>query len=208
MGAGDPFRMGGGQSRSRLESVWMAQQAAPGTGRRPAAVLVPIYRGPTGPALILIRRTPGGLHSSQIAFPGGRPEPGDRNLEATALREAEEELGISPRLVTVGGTLPVVETVVSNYVIYPFVGWLKARPVMKPQESEVSAILDVPLQLLMGEPVEEWWELPAPETGEIRRRLVRFFPWGEDRIWGATQRMIESLVLAIRAGELDVNARI
>ena len=186
----------------------MAQQVAPGPGRRPAAVLIPIYRGPAGPALILIRRTPGGLHSGQIAFPGGRPEPGDRSLEATALREAEEELGIDPQLVTIGGTLPVVETIVSNYVIYPFVGWLTARPVMKAQESEVAAILDVPLESLMGEPVEEWWEMPAQGTGEIRRRLVRFFPWGEDRIWGATQRMIESLVVAIRAGDLDVNARI
>lgn len=174
--------------------------------RRPAAVLIPIYEGPDGPTLILFRRVPGGLHSGQVAFPGGRPEPVDRDLQETALRETEEELGIPRGAVTIAGRLPVVETVVSNYAIHPFVGRLAARPAMVPQTSEVAAILEVPLAALMETPREEWWELPVIEngvaTGASRRRLVRFWPWGEDRIWGATQRMIESLVAAVREGRV------
>ena len=173
-------------------------------GRRPAAVLAPIYDGPDGPTLILFRRTPGGLHSGQVAFPGGRPEPGDRDLEETALREAEEELGIPRAMVRVIGRLPVVETQVSNYAITCFVGRLSARPEMRAQESEVAAILEVPLAALMGTPVEEWWELPAVDATGPRRRLVRFFSWGEDRIWGATQRMIEYLVEALREGSIQL----
>lgn len=173
-------------------------------GRRPAAVLAPIYDGPEGPTLILFRRTSGGPHSGQVAFPGGRPEPGDRDLEETALRETEEELGIRRELVRVIGKLPVVETMVSNFAIHAFVGRLGERPEMRRQESEVATILEVPLSALMEAPKEEWWELPAVEGTGPERRLVRFFSWGEDRIWGATQRMIEYLVEALRAGELTL----
>ena len=173
-------------------------------GRRPAAVLAPIYDGPEGPTLILFRRTPGGLHSGQVAFPGGRPEPGDRDLEETALREAEEELGIPRSLVRVIGRLPVVETQVSNYAIHAFVGRLSARPDIRPQVSEVAAVLEVPLSALMATPAEEWWDLPAVDATGTRRRRVQFFTWGEDRIWGATQRMIEHLVEAVRDGRLTL----
>jgi 8-oxo-dGTP pyrophosphatase MutT (NUDIX family) len=173
-------------------------------GRRPAAVLVPIYDGPEGPTLILFRRTPGGPHSGQVAFPGGRPEPGDRDLLATALREAQEELGIDPAQVTVIGELPVVETNVSNFAIYAFVGRLRLRPVIRPQASEVAVVLDVPLATFLGEPVEEWWELPGQDGMGVRRLLVRFYPWGEDRIWGATARMIGHLVEAIREGRMQM----
>jgi 8-oxo-dGTP pyrophosphatase MutT (NUDIX family) len=170
--------------------------------RRPAAVLAPIYDGPQGPTLILIRRTAGGAHSGQVAFPGGRPEPIDRNLQDTALREANEELGIRAEDVRLLGALPVVETMVSNYVIHPFVGRMQGRPQLVPHDAEVAAVLDVPLSL-MSAPVEEWWDLPSANgDGQIRRRLVRYYLWGEDRIWGATQRMIEELVGAVRRGEL------
>lgn len=171
-------------------------------GRRPAAVLVPIYDTPSGPTLILIRRTPLGLHSGQIAFPGGRPEPGDCSLEDTALREAEEELAIPRRIVRVIGRLPVVETIVSNYAIHPYVSRLSRRPAMRRQETEVAAILDVPLDVLRRPPDEEEWELPEPDGSGLRRRRVRFYPWGDDKIWGATQRIIQSLVEAIDSGSL------
>jgi 8-oxo-dGTP pyrophosphatase MutT (NUDIX family) len=171
-------------------------------GRRPAAVLIPIYDGPAGPTLILIRRTPGGVHSGQVAFPGGRPEPEDAGLEQTALREAREELGINPAAVRIVGRLPVVETMVSNFAIHAFVGRLKGRPAMVPQWSEVAAVLDVPLAALLAAPCEEWWELPAADASGTRRRLVRYYPWGDDKIWGATERMIEHLTAAIKAGAL------
>ncbi len=179
----------------------------PVADRRLAAVLVPVYAGLRGPTLILIRRTLSVSHAGQVAFPGGRPEPGDADLMQTALREAREEIGLDPSTVQVIARLPVVETLVSNYAIHPFVGKLPARPAMRPQDTEVAAILEVPLEALLapGLPIEEQWLLPAPgDSRSATLRPVRYFPWGEDRIWGATARIIEHLLAAVRRGELPL----
>ena len=210
-----------------------AAVAAPGPytpGRRPAGVLVPVYDGPRGATLLLIRRTAGGLHGGQVAFPGGRPEPGDATLLGTALREAYEEVGIEPAAVEVVGVLPVVETLTSNFAIFAYVGRLPERPRLRLQASEVAAVLDVPLADLLapGLPVEEVWEFSrgrdqalAPAAGGRRtagarpegaagesgavRRPVRYFPWGEDKIWGATARIVEHLLAALRTGTLRLS---
>lgn len=192
--------------------------------RRLAAVLAAIYDGPEGPTLLLIRRSMTTNHPGQVGFPGGRPEPEDSGLRDTALREAREELGIDPADVTIVGALPVVETTVSNFAIHPFVGRLRARPAVRMQVGEVAAVLDVPLAALMvpGLPIEEVWELPAPNergaanpasvtgaglpgspAGLIRRR-VRYFPWGEDKIWGATGHIIENLLVALSSGAIVI----
>jgi 8-oxo-dGTP pyrophosphatase MutT (NUDIX family) len=171
---------------------------------------VPVYDGPGGPTLLFIRRTSGGRHSGQVAFPGGRPEPGDAGPVATALREAQEELGIDPALVRVVGLLPTVETLTSNFAITPVVGRLAGRPPLRRQAREVAAVLDVPLAALLspGLPLEEEWPLPLPgepasrTAGPGQTRRIRFFPWGEDRIWGATERMVEHLLQAVRSGTL------
>jgi len=198
---------------SPADSTSSAPAAPPDpAGPRPAAVLVPIYDGPGGPTLLFIRRTAGRTHSGQVAFPGGRPEPQDAGPVATALREAQEELGIPPERVRVLGRLPTVDTITSNFAIVPVVGRLRARPRLTIQADEVAAVLDVPLESLSapGLPVEEDWALPLPgerlppdariRPGQTRR--IRYFPWGEDRIWGATARMVEHLLAALRAGTL------
>jgi 8-oxo-dGTP pyrophosphatase MutT (NUDIX family) len=187
-------------------------------GRRPAAVLIPIYPTPDGPHVVIIRRTTRGRHAGQHAFPGGRPEPEDADLRATALREAHEEVGIVPTDVTVLAPLPVVETIVTNYAISTFVGILDRRPDMVAQPDEVAEILEVPLAALMDDRlplVEDWdlplpgepWTAPAPDAPpEQRRRTIRYYPWKGHRIWGATARMIEHLVTAIREGRIAVPA--
>jgi 8-oxo-dGTP pyrophosphatase MutT (NUDIX family) len=241
------------------------------SSRRPAAVLVPVYDGPGGPTLVFIRRTTRVNHPGQVAFPGGRPEPGDRDLLQTALREAHEEVGLNPGEVTIVGALPVVETVTSNYAIASFVGRLLDRAVLRPQPEEVDAILDVPLEALLapGMPLDEEWDVPvsmdppsaAPRLGPglgasagpsspsaapaldpgqagsapentfapaarggaasrpdgvspapqaslpaaaVQRRRVRYYPWGDDRIWGATQRIVEHLLAAVHRGDLTL----
>src|SRR5215469_16824532 len=96
-----------------------AGAACPGRGVTDmvdSAVLAPIYRDPRGDLrLVFIRRSPYGVHGGQIAFPGGRREPEDADLLATALREAEEEVGLDPAQVDVLTELPIVETVATGF---------------------------------------------------------------------------------------------
>lgn len=185
-------------------------------GRRPAAVLVPIVPTPDGPHVVVIRRTTRGKHAGQHAFPGGRPEEGDTDLAATALREAYEEVGIVPDDVTIVAALPVVETNVTNFAIRAYVGLLDRHPDLVANPDEVDEIIEVPLAALMadGLPLVEEWDLPLPgepwtappddATPEQRRRTIRYYPWRGHRIWGATARMIEHLVASIRDGRITV----
>src|SRR5919205_174493 len=86
-----------------------------------SAVLAPVYRDPQGHLrLVFIRRSPHGIHGGQIAFPGGRREPSDANLLQTALREAEEEIGLEPQRVQVLAELPIVPTMATGFCIAPF----------------------------------------------------------------------------------------
>src|SRR4029079_6096255 len=87
-------------------------------------------------------------HAGQISFPGGSADPGDADPAATALREAQEELGIPVADVTVLGTLPGVLTVVSNYLITPVIGRAAARPAFAPNPGEVAEVIELPLAAL------------------------------------------------------------
>ena len=138
----------------------------------------------------------------------------DATLQATALREAYEELGIDPSAVKFIGALPVVETMTSNYAISAFVVRLPARPNLVLQASEVAVVLDVPVGADLGTaglPVEEEWPFPVSGDGTravtpsgspppgvaVRWRKVRYFPWEPDKIWGATERMLELFLAAL-----------
>ena len=90
---------------------------------REAAVLVPVYRRQDGELMVvLVRRAQGGAHGGQLALPGGQREPGDADLAATALREANEELGLAANQVELLAALPVVETQTTGFRVAPFLG--------------------------------------------------------------------------------------
>jgi 8-oxo-dGTP pyrophosphatase MutT (NUDIX family) len=169
-----------------------------------AAVLAPVYRDGQGALrLVLIRRTEHGLHGGQLAFPGGRREPEDADLVATALREAEEEIGLSPSNVEVLAALPLVETAASGFQIAPFLGRLLATPSgWRPQETEVAEVLDVPVADLLAPEAQgqEDWQLPhwpAP-------RPVPFYRIGPYKLWGATHRIVELLLPGLLAAEWQI----
>ena len=158
-----------------------------------AAVLAPIYRDADGRLrFVFIRRSPFGRHGGQIAFPGGRREPEDADLLATALRESEEEIGLSRRLVTVLTELPVIETVATGFRVAPFLGRLAGEPpVWQRQESEIDEILEVPFDDLLRPEAHavEFWQLPDwPQAREIP-----FYWIGEYKLWGATYRIVGSI---------------
>jgi len=112
-----------------------------------AAVLIPIRPvADVGPVMTMIRRTVGGTHSGQMAFPGGRHDGGrDRSLLDTALRESAEEVGLDPRHVEVVGALPERRTLSSDFVVTPFVARIPEPYVFVPEAHEVARIVDAPL---------------------------------------------------------------
>jgi len=174
------------------------------SGDHPAAVLVPLIEAPGSRApaggdtgrrrwyLLLIRRTEAlAIHGGEIAFPGGRVEPGEDSL-AAALRETEEELAVTAADVTILGRLPDVETRVSRYRITPWVGVVAGavRQRMRPQPAEVAGVLEIALD-----------EIADPAC----RREQRFirgpamilspaYDVGGVTVWGATARIVSELL--------------
>lgn len=162
-----------------------------GDDARQGGVLALIYlhEGQTHVALIL-RPTYAGVHSGQVAFPGGGKEPGDADLTATALREAYEETGIIPANVDVLGTLSPLFVVASNYLVVPTVGWSDSRPDFHADPYEVAQIVEAPLADLLNTAHlrREEWTLRGYQVD------VPFFAVAGQRIWGATAMMLSELL--------------
>ncbi len=156
-----------------------------------AAVLLPLYGWPDDPGLVFTeRRSDMRRHAGEISFPGGRRDPGDADLSTTALREAQEEIGLDPGVVELGDKLPPTNTFVTSYRIHPFVGWIP-HPLelsLEPNPAEVETILTFSLNVLR-------------ENYEIRRLVRRGVPIHTPTyeiegqlIWGATARILGDLL--------------
>lgn len=165
---------------------------------RKAAVLLPLFMQDDAWHLVFIRRASTlRAHSGEIAFPGGSYDAEDGSLVETALREASEEIGLPSTRVEVLGLLPPVFTVVSNFLIAPVVGYLPAGPgQLQAQASEVAELLLLPLHALADPAIAhtEIW------TNDGRTRTIYFYEYGSLRIWGATGRILHSLLLSLETG--------
>jgi 8-oxo-dGTP pyrophosphatase MutT (NUDIX family) len=167
---------------------------------REAAVLVPVYRRQDGELMVvLVRRAQGGAHGGQLALPGGQRDPADADLAATALREAEEELGLAADRVELLAALPVVETRTTGFRIAPFLARLAGPVPWRRQEGEVAEVVEVPVADLArpevgAEAVRAFPTWPAP-------RRVRLWRVGGHEVWGVTYRILEPLVPRLLAGE-------
>ena len=157
---------------------------APGT--KDAAVLVPLYRDPLT-AVFTERRGDLSRHAGEISFPGGRQDHPEEDLRSTALREAEEEIGLDPVGVELVGALPPVGTFVTGYRIFPFVGIVEPGQSWRPQASEVAQVLEFTLEdLLAGHDMKRLLRKGIPikmPTYTVDGHLV----------WGATARILQSL---------------
>lgn len=171
--------------RSRTPAV------IPYDGRRRAAVLVPVYGDESGLRLLYTVRTQFvGRHKGEVSFPGGMCEAEDASCEATALREAFEEVGVQPHDVQILGTLDDVEAR-SEIVITPIVGLLKqARYAFTMQASEVGELLEVPLAHLAD---------PLSRVTHPRLPDAPAYGFGRQIIWGATARITTNLLALIGA---------
>lgn len=154
---------------------------------RRSAVLLLLFPERNEDYIVFTRRTEQvATHKGQISLPGGSEEPFDGSLLQTALRETEEELGIPPDQVTVVGELEAVPTVVSNFIIKPFVARLGARPIYHPDPIEVAEVIEVPVSALRSPEIHWLEERPTPYGS----RAVHFFKYGQYVIWGATARIL------------------
>ncbi len=157
-------------------------------GRTKAAVLVPLYLQTDSLHAVLTRRREDlRRHAGEISFPGGRLDEGEVDLRATALREAEEEIGLPPTAVELVGALQPTPTIATDYAVYPFVGLIEPGQRWLVSAREVAEVLELSLPQLLA--------------GYARRRLVRrglpirtdTYVVGENLIWGATARILADL---------------
>ncbi len=181
----------GARDSARLKGVLLDPAEAErldAHGRTEAAVLVPMHGWPDNPGLVFTeRRSDLKRHAGEISFPGGRRDEGEELLD-TALREAEEEIGLSREIVQIVGALPPIGTFVTNYKVHPFVGLIEEGLRFKPNPSEVESVLIASLDDL--------------EAAYAKRRLVRrgvpiktdTYLISDKLIWGATARILGLLL--------------
>jgi len=158
-------------------------------GSKPAAVLLLVVNHPGDPTVVFTQRTAHlADHAGQISFPGGRVEEGDRTPEHTALREAEEEVGIPGDRVEILGRLPEYHTG-TGYRVTPVVGWAEPPLTYRPDPHEVADIFEVPLAFLLDAGNHRY------ESAFFKGRMRNYWamPYGRRFIWGATAGMLVTL---------------
>ena len=168
-----------------------------------AAVLVPIYRRDDGDLqLILIRRSSGGIHGNQLAFPGGKVEPQDRSMRETALRETQEEIGITSDKIQILAALPLVDTKTTGFRISPFLARIIPPNTWNRQAREVAEIVEVRVGDLARPEAHGHEEKHFPTWSAPRQTPV--YRVGLYQIWGATYRILQPLIPRLLAGEWQV----
>jgi 8-oxo-dGTP pyrophosphatase MutT (NUDIX family) len=171
-----------GAEADRLRKLLRSGAAEPDPAEgTPAAVMVPVLDLPTPELLFTVRSDQVRDHKGEISFPGGVRHAEDPDLLTTALRETEEELGVPRAAFDVLGGLPATHTVVSGYVIQPYVGLLAERPALTPSPVEIADVLQVEVDRLaeVERARESWFEYPVDDGRTV---------------WGATGRILHEFL--------------
>ncbi len=149
--------------------------------------------------LLYIKRTnnhPHDKHGGQISFPGGQQDPEDSGPKDTALREVEEEIGISRSHIDIIGQITPIYVYVSNFLVRTYIGYMERLPVLSLQESEVSRVISVPMSYLISE------QALKNKDFKIRSLTFRDMPYYDvdgDTLWGATAMITSELVQILRS---------
>ena len=158
-----------------------------------AGVLLPIIRQFDGIYLVLTKRAAHlSTHPGQISFPGGKRENKDTNIEATALREAQEEIGLKTEVVEVLGRLPAHETV-TGFQITPIIGWIETNWTAVADPNEVTEVFQVPLSYITN--IKNFQIQDRVWNG--RKRYYYTVPYGPYYIWGATACILYNFAMEL-----------
>jgi 8-oxo-dGTP pyrophosphatase MutT (NUDIX family) len=176
-------------TRSPLEFAVYGDDGAGRSGTTAAAVLIPMIAHAPELTVLFTQRTQHlRSHSGQVSFPGGRAEPGDASAEFTALREAQEEIGLALERVEILGRLPEYHTR-TGFRVTPVIGLIQPPLELTPDPREVESVFEVPLSFLL-DPANR-----QRRTRELQGRSVGFyvFEYQGHMIWGATAGMLVNL---------------
>lgn len=154
------------------------------------AVLLLLYKKDEEFFLAYIKRPEyDGPHSGQVAFPGGKVEETDESKTQTALRETYEEIGISPTSVELLGELTPLEIYISNFKVFPFVGYTAFPPLFVPDKNEVSYIIEVPLSMILDDKNKTTFSFPR----RGKTYTVPAYSFNGEIVWGATAMITSEL---------------
>lgn len=145
--------------------------------------------------VFIVRKSYDGVHSGQIGFPGGKPEPEDANLEQTALRETWEEIGVKSNKVEMVCALTNLYIPPSNFIVFPFVGFSANTPKFKLQTSEVESIVEIPLHKLLEDSFQIYTKVTTSYGPTVQ---VPAFNFDGHIIWGATAMILIEIVDMIK----------
>jgi 8-oxo-dGTP pyrophosphatase MutT (NUDIX family) len=172
-------------------------------GLQVASVLAPVFRDVEGELrTLLVVRSDHGRHGNQLGFPGGKPEPEDVDLLATALREAEEEVGLDPGVVDVLAALPPLDTVATGFRVYGYLGRVPHDTAWRLDAAEVVGVLTPTVELL-GDPAARA-TLPFTSSHFPDGLLVEGIDVEGHVLWGMTLRLLDDLVPRLLAGEWEI----
>lgn len=183
-------KLPGGRSQEKMKPEDRIQPLT-GNDFREAAVLLLLYPDMENIRLVFMKRNEyDGPHSGQISFPGGMKEESDEDYVRTALRETEEEIGVPSISIDILGALSKILIPVSNFCVYPFVGWINEVPSFSPDESEVQYLICPTLSSLCNP--------ENKKTGHFLRKgkpvLTPYFDTESEIIWGATAMILSEFI--------------
>jgi 8-oxo-dGTP pyrophosphatase MutT (NUDIX family) len=175
-----------------LERVKMMEENSydPSSVRKAAVMMLFYPKNEVTHLVLIVRNSYPGVHSSQIAFPGGKVEEIDFDLKQTALRETHEEIGIHPNDIDVIRDFSSIYIPPSNFLVFPFLGVSQTELTFKLQEEEVAGIIELPLSALLDDTIMSIKNL---ETSYSKLIEVPVFQIEEHTVWGATAMMLSEL---------------